>query len=65
MCHKTDPIFAFELPGAVADVCWAPYSGTTFGAVTEEGKVGVAEGCGVMVGGRGRAEGWWKRRGEG
>jgi len=35
---RTDPIFAFELPGAVADVCWAPYSGTTFGAITEEGK---------------------------
>jgi len=35
----TEPIFGFELSGPVADVCWAPYSGTTFGAVTEEGKV--------------------------
>jgi len=37
--NRTEPIFGFELCGAVADICWAPYSGTTFGAVTEEGKV--------------------------
>ena len=37
--NKTEPIFFFEVSGAVADICWAPYSGTTFGAVTEEGKV--------------------------
>jgi len=37
--NKTEPIFGFELAGPVADVCWAPYSGTTFGVVTEEGKV--------------------------
>lgn len=35
------PIFSFDLGNSVGDVAWAPYSSTTFAAVTSDGKVYV------------------------
>ncbi|XP_037941712.1 dynein intermediate chain 2, ciliary [Teleopsis dalmanni] len=36
-----DPLFVFDLGGAIGDVKWAPYSSTVFAAVTADGKVFV------------------------
>ena len=33
------PVMSFDLNSAVGDVAWAPYSSTTFAAVTSDGKV--------------------------
>ncbi|KAL0488973.1 dynein intermediate chain [Acrasis kona] len=38
--YKT-PLMTFELGSSVGDVAWAPYSSTTFAAVTDNGKVHV------------------------
>ena len=35
------PVISFDLNNSVGDVCWAPYSATTFAAVTSDGKVHV------------------------
>lgn len=37
----TTPVLSFDLNNAVGDVAWAPYSATTFAAVTDDGKVHV------------------------
>src|SRR3989338_8031377 len=37
--NRKTPLMSFDLGSAVGDVCWAPYSSTTFAAVTAEGKV--------------------------
>ncbi|GBG92562.1 hypothetical protein CBR_g56035 [Chara braunii] len=36
-----NPVLSFDLSNAVGDVAWAPYSVTTFAAVTNDGKVHV------------------------
>ncbi|XP_033108789.1 dynein intermediate chain 2, ciliary-like [Anneissia japonica] len=38
---KKEPMFTFDLGNSVGDVAWAPYSSTTFAAVTADGKVHV------------------------
>lgn len=35
------PILSFDLGNAVGDICWSPYSSSTFAAVTSDGKVHV------------------------
>ena len=35
------PVMSFDLNSAVGDVAWAPFSSTTFAAVTSDGKVHV------------------------
>ena len=35
------PLYTFDLGAPVGDVAWAPYSSTTFAAVTTDGKVHV------------------------
>lgn len=37
--NMTNPVFSFDLGDSVGDVSWAPYSSTTFAAVTSDGKV--------------------------
>ena len=39
--NTTHPIMSFDLGNAVGDIAWAPYSSTTFAAVTSDGKVHV------------------------
>ena len=34
-----DPMFQFDLNAEVSDVAWAPYSSTTFAAVTVDGNI--------------------------
>lgn len=36
-------MFIYDLNSAVGDVAWAPFSSTTFAAVTTDGKVGAWE----------------------
>jgi hypothetical protein len=38
-CATVQPILDWDLGVAVGDVAWAPYSSTTFAAVTLDGKV--------------------------
>ena len=33
------PVMTFDLNNSVGDIAWAPYSATTFAAVTADGKV--------------------------
>ena len=35
------PLLSFDLGNAVGDICWSPYSSSTFAAVTSDGKVHV------------------------
>ena len=35
------PVMTFDLNNSVGDIAWAPYSATTFAAVTADGKVPV------------------------
>lgn len=35
------PVMSFDLNNGVSDLAWAPFSATTFAAVTSDGKVSV------------------------
>ena len=39
--NSKKPLMTFDLGSSVGDVAWAPYSSTTFAAVTDDGKVHV------------------------
>jgi WD40 repeat protein len=39
--HPRGPVYSFDLGSPVGDVSWAPYSSTTFAAVTDDGRAHV------------------------